>query len=262
MRTKQRLSPKPSPSRFNPTMPYTAYRGDLPESEVAVIIPAFNEGNVIAGVIKNIQEASDFPIFVVDDSSTDNTAAVAQQAGATVIPLSVQLGAWGATQTGLRYALRRGYEFVICMDADGQHDAKSLPELLSPVTTSCADVTIGCCPRRGSVLRKIAWVLLKRASGLSLEDVTSGFRAYNKKVMQSLATWQATLLNYQDVGVLLLLQSHDFKIVDIAVGMQPRRNGKSRIFGSWLTVIYYMCYTLLLGVSKRKLTHRFESSGI
>lgn len=243
-------------------MSSTASKGDLDKSEVAIIIPAFNEGNVIAGVIKNIQQTTDFPIFVVDDSSTDNTAAVAQQAGATVVSLSVHLGAWGATQTGLRYALRSGYEIVICMDADGQHQAKFFAELLSPVTTSRADVTIGCCPSRGSVLRKIAWSLLKRVSGLALDDVTSGFRVYNKNAMQGLASWQATLLNYQDIGVLLLLQSQDFKIVDIPVGMQPRSNGKSRIFRSWLTVIYYMCYTLVLGFSKRKFTHRHQTSGI
>ena len=215
---------------------------------------------MIAGVIEKIQETVDFPLIVVDDSSTDNTITVARQTGATVIPLSVRLGAWGATQTGLRYALRHGCDVVICMDADGQHEAEFLPELLGPVIRSDTDVAIGACTGRGSALRKIAWVLMKRTSGLALEDVTSGFRVYNQNTLRALVSWQATLLDYQDVGVLLLLQSRGFRIADVRVDMRPRKNGKSRIFGSWLMVLYYMVHTLVLGLSKRRFAVRYKTS--
>ena len=92
---------------------------------------------------------------------------------------------------------------------------------------------------------------MKRASGLSLEDVTSGFRAYNVRALRLLSRRAATLLDYQDVGVLLLLQSARMKIMDVEIAMLPRDDGKSRIFHSWSTVAYYMLYTLMLGVSKR-----------
>jgi hypothetical protein len=217
------------------------------------LIPALNEGDAIAEVIGEIRQVCDFPVLVIDDASTDDTVAKAQQAGATVIPLPAQLGAWGATQTGLRYALRHGYDMAITMDADGQHEAESLGELIRPVAQGVADVAIGACTHRGSMLRRIAWVMMKQASGLSLEDITSGFRVYNHKAIRALASWQATLLDYQDIGVLLLLQSKDIRIVDVKITMQPRRNGKSRVFHSWLMVAYYMCHTLLLGLSKRRL---------
>ena len=221
-----------------------------------IIIPAFNEGAIIADVIAEIREACDFPILVIDDASTDNTIAISQQAGATVIPLAAQLGAWGATQTGLRYALRHGYEMAITMDADGQHEAVSLQSLAQPVAEGVADVAIGACTSRGSLLRRIAWVTMKQASGLRLEDITSGFRVYNRNAMRQLAGWRATLLDYQDIGVLLLLQSKGIEIVDVNVTMQPRRDGKSKVFHSWLMVVYYMCLTLMLGFTKRKMSRR------
>ena len=77
-----------------------------------VIIPAFNESKDIAHVIADIQKHSNFPVVVVDDASNDDTIIKARQAGAVVVPLAVQLGAWGATQAGLRYALKNDYSFL------------------------------------------------------------------------------------------------------------------------------------------------------
>jgi glycosyltransferase involved in cell wall biosynthesis len=223
-----------------------------------ILIPAFNEGIVVGAVIKEIKAHCNLPIVVIDDASTDNTVDVAQNAGATVIPLPAQLGAWGAMQTGLRYAQRHGYTVAITMDADGQHEAASLKSLLAPVNEGMADVAIGACTRRGSLWRRIAWVMMKRTSGLSLEDITSGFRVYNQEAISELASWRATLLDYQDIGVLLLLQSRGLRIVDVKVTMQERQNGHSRVFHSWVVVIYYMCQTLLLGLSKRRLARTYR----
>lgn len=220
-----------------------------------VIIPAHNEAEDIAFVIGEINQHSNFPVVVVDDASSDDTIQVARQAGAVVIPLAVQLGAWGATQTGLRYALKNNYHYAITMDADGQHLAESLPALLQPIIDKQADVTIGACTRRGSVLRKIAWTLMKRVSGIRLEDLTSGFRVYDRRAIRRLAAWQATLLEYQDVGVLAMLQSAGITIKDVEVEMLQRRHGISRVFYSWGSVIYYMSYTLLLSFTKRGMKH-------
>jgi hypothetical protein len=142
------------------------------------------------------------------------------------------------------------------MDADGQHLAESLPILLQPIIKQEADVTIGACTERGSAMRKIAWKLMKKVSGLRLEDLTSGFRVYDRIAIRRLAGWQATLLQYQDVGVLAMLQASGLRIVDVEVNMQPRTHGISRIFYSWTSVIYYMSYTLLLGFTKRGMKHR------
>ncbi len=137
------------------------------------------------------------------------------------------------------------------MDADGQHEAIWIESLLQPVIEGRAGVTIGCCVQRGSVLRKIAWKLMKAVSGLALEDITSGFRLYGPKSLEVLASPAATLLEYQDVGVLVLLQGKGVKIADVEVTMLPRRSGTSRVYHSWFVVMYYMCHTLLLSFSKR-----------
>jgi len=233
----------------------------MPEGHMTlVIIPAHNEGEVIGSVIAEIRDHCAFPVVVIDDASADDTALVAAEAGATVVSLPVRLGAWGATQTGLRYALHYGYEIAVSMDADGQHEAAELAKVIQPVSDAIADVSIGACTRRGSLLRRIAWTVMKKVSGLSLEDITSGFRVYNQQAIRELASWRATLLEYQDVGVLLLLQSKGMRIVDIDVAMPPRRNGKSRIFHSWIMVVYYLSYTLLLGLAKRKRVANFNGS--
>lgn len=217
-----------------------------------VVIPAFNEERDIRRVLGEIEQQCGFPVVVVDDCSSDRTVEIARAAGATVLPLPVQLGAWSATQTGIRYAFRRGFDYVLTMDADGQHEAVWIDRLLAPVMQGECDVSIGCCVRRGSRLRKFAWVLLKWVSALSLEDITSGFRCYNREAICLLSSWPATLLEFQDVGVLVMLKNANLKISDVRVTMLPRRTGNSRVFHSWFAVIYYMCYTVLLGFSKRK----------
>jgi len=218
-------------------------------------MPAHDEAEDIGFVIGEIHKYTNFPVVVIDDASTDDTIQVARQAGAVVIPLATQLGAWGATQAGLRYALKNKFAYAITMDADGQHLAESLPALLQPIMNKEADVTIGACTKRGSKARKIAWTMIKQASGLKLEDLTSGFRVYDRRAIRRLAKWQATLFEYQDVGVLAMLQASDLVIKDVEVKMLPRRHGKSRIFYSWTSVFYYMAYTLLLSITKRGMKH-------
>lgn len=225
----------------------SAWRG----KRCIVIIPAFNEQRDIETVVREVRRLSGFSVLVVDDCSTDETVLRARRAGAKVIPLSQQLGAWGASQTGLRYACRAGYEFALTMDADGQHEAVWIDKLFEPVIEGDADVSIGCCVRRGSQLRKVAWIMLKAASGLRMEDITSGFRVYNRSAMELLSGREATLLEYQDVGVLVLLQNAGLHLVDVDVTMLPRTSGTSRVYHSWLVVAYYMAHTLLLGFSKR-----------
>ena len=219
--------------------------------KTAVVIPALNESAVIAGVIKRISKLGVGEIILVDDASTDTTCLIAEAEGVTVIKLFEPLGAWGATQTGLRYAVRKGFRFVVTLDADGQHNPDDIPRLLDPVATGCANVVIGSCTERGSRMRKVAWRWIKNASGVRLEDITSGFRVYDRLALRRVASWKATLLDYQDIGVILLLQRTGMVIQDVGVTMTERVNGKSRIFHNWGIVTYYMAHTLLLGFCKR-----------
>jgi len=217
-----------------------------------VIIPAKNEAKSVTKVVHDIQQYFDGTILVVDDASNDNTAQLAKQAGAKVLSLTFSLGAWGAIQTGLRYAIKHGYNTAITMDADGQHKAESIPKLLEQLGQSC-DVVIGAYPERGSHLRHFAWALFRKISNINLEDLTSGLRVYNRPAITLLGSRAATLLEYQDMGVLMLLNQAGLQIKEVSINMSPRTDGHSRIFSSWWAVSRYMMQTFVLCIGRRKI---------
>ena len=187
-------------------------------------------------------------VVVIDDGSSDDTAAIALVNGATVLHAPLWQGAWGAIQTGIRYGVRRGYSAVVTMDADGQHEPSYLPRLIEAARDS--DVVIAACPSRGSRLRHWAWAYFKFLTGLTLDDLTSGFRYYNARACRLLAAEEATLLDYQDIGVLLLLCRANMRISEIPVAMNPRKSGASRVFSSWWTVARYMAETSVLCLAR------------
>jgi len=219
-----------------------------PRGRALVVIPALNEGKCIGSVIGDVHAASDFDVLVVDDGSVDDTVAIALLHGATVLRAPLWQGAWGAIQTGIRYALRHGYSAVVTMDADGQHAASHLSRLVE--AGGSADVVIAACPSRGSALRHLAWAYFRFLTGFGLEDLTSGFRYYGARACRVLASKEATLLDYQDIGVLLLLHRARLRIAEVPVQMSPRRDGGSRVFFSWWTVARYMVETSLLCLAR------------
>lgn len=218
--------------------------------EVWVVIPARNECRSIADVVQRARRYAS-TVVVVDDASTDETAILAQHAGATVCPLAVSLDAWGATQTGLRFAVRRGATCVVALDGDGQHPPEAIPELIRPVLASLADVAVGSDPGRVSDYRHLARGFLRGLTGLDVEDLTSGFRAYGPKALDLLIRENATSLNYQDVGVLMMLREANLRVLEVPVQMRPRLYGASQVFRSWLKVIAYMFESTVLGLARR-----------
>ena len=214
------------------------------------LIPAYNEEATVGVVVSQVRALWNCPVVVIDDCSIDATACVARAAGAIVLPLTIQLGAWGAIQTGLRYALRQGYQTAITLDADGQHEPAEIGTLLQPLATDAADVVIGAFPERASHVRRFAWAYFRGLTGLELEDITSGFRAYNQAAITVLASPEASLLDYQDVGVLLILRRQGLRIVEAPVAMQLRAAGASRVFRSWWVVGKYMLQTSLLCLAR------------
>lgn len=216
-------------------------------SATLAILPAHNEAASLGAVLRRL---SGFHCLVISDASTDATAAIARTNDVQVIELSQQIGAWGATQTGIRYALKHGYERVATLDADGQHEPESLPALVAAQQETGADVVIGTYPERLSGARRLAWAWFRALTGLGVEDLTSGMRVYGPRALQVLGSSEATLLDYQDVGVLLLLRKYGLTMHEVPVTMYPRNSGKSRVFSSWWTVSRYMLQTTLLCLAR------------
>jgi hypothetical protein len=221
-----------------------------PAAALLVVVPAFNEAASLGEVLERLHAAVGGPVLVVSDASTDRSAEIARALGAQVIELSQQIGAWGATQTGFRHARRRGYDYVASLDADGQHAPESLPDLIRAQRETGADVVIGTFPERLSPAKRLAWAWFRALTGLGVEDLTSGLRVYGPRALRLLASPEATLLDYQDVGVLLLLRKYGLSVHEVPVTMYPRRNGHSRVFASWLTVARYMAQTTLLCLAR------------
>ncbi|MBZ4193413.1 MAG: glycosyltransferase family 2 protein [Candidatus Contendobacter sp.] len=219
------------------------------------LIPAYNEEATVGQIVDRVQQLWGCRVVVIDDCSADATASVASAAGATVLPLTIQLGAWGAIQTGLRYALQQGYRTAVTLDADGQHEPENIGDLLQPLAAHQADVVIGSFPERASRARRMAWSYFRLLTGIRLEDITSGFRAYNQAAITVLASREASLLDYQDVGVLLILFRKGLRIAEAPVSMQLRAAGASRVFRSWWIVGKYMLQTSLLCLARVGYNH-------
>lgn len=219
-------------------------------ADLLVVIPAREEASTIGDVVRGAQRAG-FRVLVIDDDSSDSTSLVAGREGAVVLSSPFNLGAWPATQAGIRYAADRGYSFVVTLDADGQHNPEYIADLIEHYGSSQrCNVVIASFPQRGSKMRRLAWAMFRRLGFFDIADPTSGFRLYDRKAVELLAKEAATLLEYQDVGVLLLLRENGLPVAELHIPMRQRQSGKSRIFKSWARVMYYMVYSMVLCVSK------------
>ncbi|WP_223787628.1 glycosyltransferase family 2 protein [Marinicella meishanensis] len=214
-----------------------------------IVIPAFNEEQNLRNLLPILNAEVSHDVVVVNDASTDATAEVVKAHGLVCLTLPIQLGAWGATQTGIRYAVKKDYDQVITMDADGQHLPHEVAALIQQRQTTDANVIIGTFPSRLSRLKKLAWKYFKLLTHIKIEDLTSGFRLYDKSAIQVLSSRQASMLDYQDVGVLLILLGAGLKINEVPVKMLDRNDGKSRVFSSWMVVLKYMIQTTTLCIA-------------
>lgn len=221
-----------------------------------VVLPAKDEAATVGTVVAELLAAGWRHVLVVDDHSTDGTGAIARAAGARVLRPVLPVGAWGGMQMGIRYGVQYGFDAVITMDADGQHEVGELPALLA--YRGKADIVIGAFPERASRLRRWAWAWFRKLAGFDLLDLTSGFRYYNREAMLLMTSGNATLLDYQDLGALLMATRAGFRIKEVDVAMRTRASGSSRIFRSWMGVARYMIVTTLLCLSRRNLIKRAQ----
>lgn len=243
--------PRIAPPAARPFLPLSQPASNrLAPADCLAVIPARDEAATVASVVAGVRAALGCAVLVVDDASRDATVAEARAAGADTLRLPLGLGAWGASQAGVRYARRHGYAGVLTLDADGQHLPESLPALFDAQARHGANVVIGTCIGRLSRAKRLAWRYLRGLTGLGLTDFTSGLRLYDARACEVLAGPEASLLDYQDVGVLMLLSKNGLRIEETPVPMQARREGHSRVFASWPVVARYMLHTTVLCIAQ------------
>jgi glycosyltransferase involved in cell wall biosynthesis len=219
----------------------------LSETDILILIPAFNEQANLAEVVKGVRAyLADARILVVDDGSSDRTSAVARDAGASVVRHPFNLGVGTALQTGYKYAVQNGFSYVIQLDADGQHSPSYLPRFVKKLQETEADLIIG---SRFLTQRRIDLSLTRRIGnglfgkivsfliGEKLSDPTSGYRALKSTVLQFCVGDQYAF-DYPDADFLLTIHKMGYRMEEIPIDVLPRRNGVSQHQG--LKPIYYV----------------------
>ncbi|TMK55402.1 MAG: glycosyltransferase family 2 protein [Actinobacteria bacterium] len=212
--------------------------------------------------------------LVVDDGSHDATAAVAAKAGATVVSLPFNLGVGGAVRTGLRYAAEHGYDRAVVIDADGQHQASEIADLLGALDRD-ADVAVGsrfavgAGEYRVSKTRRAAMRVLARIvqslTGQRFTDPTSGFRAFGRPAIEVLARDYPVEYLADTVEVLLIVCSAGLTVAEVPSAMRVRAGGRPsqhtfRLLVNYLRVVVGLAGAAMFRPRRRRAIRRARST--
>jgi glycosyltransferase involved in cell wall biosynthesis len=235
---------------------------------LVAIVPAWNEAGAIGGVVDEVKGIDPrIEVVVIDDASSDDTAAIAAGRGATVLRLPFNVGIGGAVQTGFRYALAEGYDRAVRLDGDGQHDASQISRILAPIDTRDADLVIGSRfvdpggAYRPPLGRRIGIrVFARLVSTLGrhhVTDTTSGFVALNRAGIELFAAEYPH--DYPEVEATLVALRSGLRLAQVQVEMRERTTGTSSI--TFVRSLYYIVkVTLALLVASMRRYRRLESA--
>lgn len=197
-----------------------------------VAIPALNEAATIAEVIADVRRATpEAHVLVIDDGSHDDTRGVAERAGAQVVQMPFNVGVGGAMRTAFLFADRNGFDAVVQVDADGQHVAEHIPQLVAALDH--ASVVVGARFSEGYQVRgPRRWAMhtlarsLSRACGVPLTDTTSGFRAADRAAIALFAAHYPAEYLGDTVESLVLAARAGLVVSEVPVQMRSRQGGQ------------------------------------
>ncbi len=225
-----------------------------------IIIPMYNEELNIKKVVADVKQvAPDARIVAVDDGSTDNCATEAFKEGALVISHAFNLGYGAALQTGYKYALKNGYDCVVQLDGDGQHDASYIPDLLKVLKSNEADVIIGSRFIGKNVykiafMRKLGMRMFSSIASILMKqpitDSTSGYQALNMDVLRFYVN-ERYPADFPDADTLIMLKRSGFRIKEVPVQMY----GSAISMHSGIKPVYYifkMVLSIILTMIRRE----------
>lgn len=219
--------------------------------ELLIIIPAYNEGKNIGAFLKQLcvpEFVRIADILVINDASTDDTAAIAHRMGCIVISGIYNLGYGSGLQVGYKYAADRGYRYVIQMDGDGQHDVCNVKGLYEKLQEKQCDIVLGSRFLEGSVtypvsaVKKVAYVwfrfLIRMGTGVKISDPTTGLQGLNRKAFSFYAGFNHFDDKYPDANMLMQMLLLGYQVEEIPAVMHERTEGVSMHSG--LKPILYM----------------------
>jgi glycosyltransferase involved in cell wall biosynthesis len=209
--------------------------------KLIIQIPAWNEEEhlpeTLAALPSSVEGIDEIEVLVIDDGSTDHTAEVALAGGAEVVGMPVHRGLAVAFSTGLLVALERGADVIVNTDADNQYDARDIPALVQPILDGSAQMVIG--DRQVAMLdhfspikrllQKLGSWVVRRLSGTSVRDATSGFRAVSRSAALRLHVF--TRFTYT-LETILQAGEAGLKVVSVPVRVNVGERRPSRLFQS------------------------------
>lgn len=227
-----------------------------------IIIPIYNEEQFVEKVLKEIKRLHPYlDILTVNDASTDNSLKILQKENVITLNLPFHCGYGVALQTGFKYAYKSNYEYIITMDADGQHPPSEITSLLSEIKKGEYDLIIGSRFLKDpkfpiTIPKKIGISLFKKIiklyTKLTISDPTSGFQALNKKILKFYTT-KYYPVDYPDADLLIMISKAGYKIKEIPVLMLP--NPKKTTMHSGTKPLYYifkMTISILTTILRKK----------
>jgi glycosyltransferase involved in cell wall biosynthesis len=231
-------------------------------TRILIIMPALNEEESLRATLKELREVVDGPdILVIDDGSTDATAEVASRAGALSAQLPFTLGVGGAVRVGLHYAQRNGYDRAVVIDADGQHDPAGITALLEALDHG-ADMAVGSRFAAGTddypvgrtrrQAMRFLGAIVRALTGQRFSDVTSGFRAFDRPVIELLAREYPVEYLADTVEALLLVRYAGFRVDEVPISMRPRAAGEPSTRRLKLVINYLRLLIGILGSASRR----------
>jgi glycosyltransferase involved in cell wall biosynthesis len=227
-----------------------------------IVIPALNEEESLPATLKELREVvDDHDVVVIDDGSTDATAEVARRAGAVSAQLPFTLGVGGAVRVGLHYAQRYAYDRAVVIDADGQHDPAGITALLDALDRG-ADMAIGSRFAEGTddypvgrtrrQAMRFLGAIVRVLTGQRYSDVTSGFRAFDRPVIELLAREYPVEYLADTVEALLIVRYAGFRVDEVPITMRPRAAGVPSTRRFRLVVNYLRLLIGILGSASRR----------
>lgn len=226
------------------------------KKELLIIIPAYNEGKNIGALFDRLEQPEIMEIadiLVMNDASRDNTGDIASARGHKVVNHVYNLGYGCGLWTGYKYAVKHGYQYVIQMDADGQHDVCNVMQLYRKITTPgddgrCPDIVLGSRfmkespPYQSSVVKRIAYTLfrflIRLGTGARITDPTTGLQALNRRAFSFYAGFNHFDDKYPDANMIMQMLLLGFKVEEIPAVMHYRTEGISMHSG--LKPVIYM----------------------
>ena len=220
----------------------------MSKQDVWVVIPAYNESEVIASVLSNLQSFdTSYKIVVVDDCSTDDTVAFAKKFNIYVLKHPINLGQGAALATGIQYALSKNAEIIITFDADGQMYPEDIKKLVTKLQNSNYDVVLGSrfleekpqgITKSKALTLKLAVLFSKMTTGLRITDTHNGLRAFTADASRKITISQNRMAHASEILTEISRAKLNYCEVPVTIKYTDYSKNKGQSIFNSLNILY------------------------